>query len=890
MNNDILISPEATEASFSPSRLLILVVALGLVLIAGVVVLIICLTSARKKPQETKDDGSYFDGSFWQLIGYRILSALVCTVTLSIAYPWMHCMVQRWEARHTVINGRRLKFTGRGHQLVGKYLLWIFLTVITFGIYGIWLGLRMKKWTVKHTVYADEEHPAESWFSGGAGGYLGIHLLAALLTVITFGIGKAWADKKVMAWEARHTHIGGSPLVFSGSGGQLFGKYVLLVILTPLTLGIYGLCFPVILTKWRISHTDARYRTAEIQAKARSHEPIAVQNYARYKLAANDQEIASLKSGYTGLEDAQTLEHMAEAGNPFAAYRLACVLKGEAPRFEGKALELLQAAANRKVHFALLDFAKQLPADQKLPMLTEAAQHGSAEACWLLVDECQHAGDWIQAAYWFRVALEWGHAEAAQNQTAYESLIRQIALQLSEDGQAPKENKALPIVLGIIGAIVLLAGIGAILMTRSKPAEKVEQIIPVDRVETVRVWQSAEPDDLQADHITALDHMGNTIEYMLSSEAFLDREKNILYLEFGVIQTAYDLSFYAELGDGAFWQTHAVMQSGMLEIAYPYTALPAEIAVVDYEGPNFINFHPVRIIEGSTAEAQAWLEDRANVIQQSGTNAHNPDHADSQTPGADDTDRIIGQWVHYDLYAHPATGEDTLDIWNFTFCADGTYSFTQEECMVSTEGNVYYAGRCWMAVLGYGLDGTYELTGNTLTILYYLDGENAILSSSEYSVEWEDHGLSLYADGWKNPRVFTHTNEADYSANTTASIVGEWIKYDVYQATGTLAMDLERWVFQEDGTCVVYMEYCYPSGEGATNLYVDDLYWVVGSGWGDAGTYTFDGARLEMTTTYYDPPDYSETIVSAYDVQIAGDTLWLTYADGTVKELTKNSG
>ena len=124
----------------------LIVLLVAVVIIVGAIIAI-AVVSARKETTVSVAAGedSYFDGNTWQLIGYRILSALVNTITLGIAYPWMLCMVQRWEVKHTVIHGRRLKFNGHGHQLIGKYLLWVFLTIITFGIYGIWLGLGMKK-------------------------------------------------------------------------------------------------------------------------------------------------------------------------------------------------------------------------------------------------------------------------------------------------------------------------------------------------------------------------------------------------------------------------------------------------------------------------------------------------------------------------------------------------------------------------------------------------------------------------------------------------------------------------------------------------------------------------------------------------------------------------
>lgn len=215
------------------------------------------MTDYENPQSQTYASGdSYFDGDTFSFIGYTIVTSLVCAVTLGIAFPWMHCMLQSWEARHTVIHGRRMKFDGTGGQLFGKYLLWVFLTLITLGIYGIWLGVSMKKWTVKHTFYADDRQPVESYFSGGVGGYLGIHILAFLLILFTFGIGSAWASTMVLRWEAGHTHIGGRSLKFSGTGGQLFVKYLLLLVLTPLTFGIYTLFFPVSYTKWQVKHTD----------------------------------------------------------------------------------------------------------------------------------------------------------------------------------------------------------------------------------------------------------------------------------------------------------------------------------------------------------------------------------------------------------------------------------------------------------------------------------------------------------------------------------------------------------------------------------------------------------------------------------------------------------
>ena len=100
---------------------------------------------------------SKFDGGLLQLIGWKILGALVTGITFGIGYPWSVCFVERWVAKHTTINGRRLKFDGKGIQLFGKYIIWLLLTLITFGIYAFWLSIKMRKWVTSHTHFYEEK-------------------------------------------------------------------------------------------------------------------------------------------------------------------------------------------------------------------------------------------------------------------------------------------------------------------------------------------------------------------------------------------------------------------------------------------------------------------------------------------------------------------------------------------------------------------------------------------------------------------------------------------------------------------------------------------------------------------------------------------------------------
>ena len=65
-------------------------------------------------------------------------------------------MIYDWEIKHTVINGKRLRFDGTAVQLFGNWIKWLLLTIITFGIYGLWVNIAIKKWKTKHTFLVQE--------------------------------------------------------------------------------------------------------------------------------------------------------------------------------------------------------------------------------------------------------------------------------------------------------------------------------------------------------------------------------------------------------------------------------------------------------------------------------------------------------------------------------------------------------------------------------------------------------------------------------------------------------------------------------------------------------------------------------------------------------------
>ena len=100
-------------------------------------------------------NNSEFDGGLLGLIGISILQGILITFTLGLGAPWAVCIRERWVAKHTIIDGRRLTFDGNGGQLFGNYIKWFLLTIVTLGIYGFWLSIKMKQWVIKHTHTID---------------------------------------------------------------------------------------------------------------------------------------------------------------------------------------------------------------------------------------------------------------------------------------------------------------------------------------------------------------------------------------------------------------------------------------------------------------------------------------------------------------------------------------------------------------------------------------------------------------------------------------------------------------------------------------------------------------------------------------------------------------
>lgn len=209
-----------------------------------------------EKPKRTD---SYFDGGLLELIGWRILATLITVVTLGIARPWAQCMLYAYQYNHTVYNGKRLKFEGKGGDLFVNYFKWVFFSIITLGIYLFFIPVRRTQWVVSNLHFEDEQLiKGESFFDGKTLHLIGVNILCAILNTISLGLLFTFTICFKLKWVSRHTIINKKRIAFTGSALNLFGKYLLWVFLTLITLGIYGWWLRIKILKWNTKNTHIK--------------------------------------------------------------------------------------------------------------------------------------------------------------------------------------------------------------------------------------------------------------------------------------------------------------------------------------------------------------------------------------------------------------------------------------------------------------------------------------------------------------------------------------------------------------------------------------------------------------------------------------------------------
>lgn len=192
---------------------------------------------------------SEFTGSAWDLFGWNVLSIIVGYVF--ILYPWYITRYSKWYYSNLIIDGRKVYFDY--NKSYWGIFLWIFFILITLGIGTFYAIKKINEWQLSHVHFVDEER-GESTFDGSAWGLFGYSILGqlsllaffipyffwyvgitkwitkhsvidgkrlqftyngayfgilgwGLFAILTFGLGSWYAQKRIIQWEASHTHL-----------------------------------------------------------------------------------------------------------------------------------------------------------------------------------------------------------------------------------------------------------------------------------------------------------------------------------------------------------------------------------------------------------------------------------------------------------------------------------------------------------------------------------------------------------------------------------------------------------------------------------------------------------------------------------------------------------
>ncbi|MDR2091441.1 MAG: DUF898 domain-containing protein [Clostridiales bacterium] len=161
-------------------------------------------TSAIDKPAEKTltvgGSGSYFDGGLFDWMSVIAAAFVMTGITWGIAFPWAYTFAHKWKIEHTAVDGRRLRFDGKGKELFGKYVRLLIPALVYYLLYVFLIAL----------VGISLNSPF-----GGESGMRAISLIDIIgggmsilrfLSLCTMMVSLLWFVITLKKWTAKHTH------------------------------------------------------------------------------------------------------------------------------------------------------------------------------------------------------------------------------------------------------------------------------------------------------------------------------------------------------------------------------------------------------------------------------------------------------------------------------------------------------------------------------------------------------------------------------------------------------------------------------------------------------------------------------------------------------------
>ena len=216
----------------------------------------------KRSVNTESDTDSYFDGSWLELLAFKSLKTGLGILSLGFLSPWGDCYYYRFLYKHTVYNGKRLKFEGNPSELFAENFKWTLFQIITFGIYSFFVPVRKKEWELSNVHFEDEElKENDSYFTGSVLGLIGINIITFLITVCSLGLLAPLADCIKTNWVLSHSIINRKVIEFNGNWLNLFVKRIVWLLLTIITFGIYGWFIEIKTIRWITKNTSIKKKS-----------------------------------------------------------------------------------------------------------------------------------------------------------------------------------------------------------------------------------------------------------------------------------------------------------------------------------------------------------------------------------------------------------------------------------------------------------------------------------------------------------------------------------------------------------------------------------------------------------------------------------------------------
>ena len=211
-----------------------------------------------------KEGDSYFDGRVYQKFLLSLLAFFICLVSLFVLFPVAYILLAKWDAKHTVYDGKRLSFDGTYGDLFKRWVIYYGLIILTYGLFVFLLPRRMEIWRYRHTHIEGESACLGGTWKGNI--ILGLLFTGAcnLFNILTLNLlhplVKAWK----IQYNQKRVYLDGSKLLFDGNCLQLLGKWVLWMLLCLITLFIFAFFIDIRMKKWTAKHTHLEEERQQI--------------------------------------------------------------------------------------------------------------------------------------------------------------------------------------------------------------------------------------------------------------------------------------------------------------------------------------------------------------------------------------------------------------------------------------------------------------------------------------------------------------------------------------------------------------------------------------------------------------------------------------------------